>query len=141
MLITVGIVLLTHPHTNWAAEIAKLVRNAGLEPKSNWIHRMINAVGRISPRREVVFGAIAVAYGVLEGVEAYGLARRRRWGEWLTVIATSLLLIPEIWELTKSTTLLKVGALVVNIAIVAYLLWRIRTADAEATVTGAPATG
>jgi hypothetical protein len=34
------------------------------------------------------------------------------------------LLIPEVWELTKSTTFLKVGALLVNIAIVLYLLWR-----------------
>jgi uncharacterized membrane protein (DUF2068 family) len=43
----------------------------------------------------------------------------------LTVIATSLLLIPEVWELTKSTTPLKVGALLVNLAIVAYLLVRL----------------
>ncbi|HEX7609577.1 MAG TPA: DUF2127 domain-containing protein, partial [Solirubrobacteraceae bacterium] len=60
------------------------------------------------------------------GAEAYGLWRRRRWGEWLTVIATSLLLVPEVWELTKSTTLLKVGALLVNLVVVAYLLWRLR---------------
>lgn len=138
MLIVVGIALLTHPHTNWAGEITKLVRDAGLEPKSNWIHRLINAVSRISQRRELVFGMIALAYGVLEGVEAYGLARRRRWGEWLTVIATSLLLIPEIWELTKSTTLLKLGALIVNLAIVAYLLWRIRTTDERARAQGQP---
>ena len=47
------------------------------------------------------------------------------WGEWLTVIATSLLMIPEVWELTKSTTFLKVGALLVNIVVVLYLLWRL----------------
>ncbi len=68
---------------------------------------------------------VALAYAALEGAEAYGLWRRKRWGEWLTVLATSLLLIPEVWELTKSATLLKVGALLVNIAVVIYLLARL----------------
>jgi uncharacterized membrane protein (DUF2068 family) len=85
-------------------------------------------VRRVKAHQDVVFGAIALAYGALEGVEAYGLWTRRRWGEWLTVVATSLLLVPEVWELTKSATLLKVGALLVNLAVVAYLLWRLRRA-------------
>jgi uncharacterized membrane protein (DUF2068 family) len=42
------------------------------------------------------------------------------------VLATSLLFIPEIWELTKSLTLLKLGALLANIAVVLYLIWRLR---------------
>jgi uncharacterized membrane protein (DUF2068 family) len=83
-------------------------------------------VSKINANQDVVFGLVALAYGTLEGAEAYGLWRRRRWGEWLTVVATSLLFIPEVWELTKSTTLLKVGALLVNIAVVAYLLSRLR---------------
>jgi uncharacterized membrane protein (DUF2068 family) len=33
-----------------------------------------------------------------------------------------------VWELTKSATALKVGALLVNLAVVAYLLWRLRRA-------------
>jgi uncharacterized membrane protein (DUF2068 family) len=74
---------------------------------------------------------VALAYGALEGVEAYGLFRRRRWGEWLTVIATSLLLIPEGWEIAKNATFLKVGGLIVNLAIVAYLLWRLRREPRE----------
>ncbi len=41
-------------------------------------------------------------------------------------MATSLLLIPEAWELTKSVSVIKVGALVINLFVVAYLLWRLR---------------
>ncbi len=69
---------------------------------------------------------MAIGYGLLEAAEGYGLWRRRRWGEMLTVVATSLLFIPEIWELTKTQTLLKIGALLVNIAVVVYLIWRLR---------------
>jgi uncharacterized membrane protein (DUF2068 family) len=126
VLLAVGVVLVTHPHANWASEVAHLAQRLGLDPKDNWIQRLINDVRKINANQDVVFGAIALAYGVLEGAESYGLWTRRRWGEWLTVVATSLLLIPEVWELTKSATLLKVGALLVNLAVVAYLLWRLR---------------
>jgi len=125
VLATVGIVLLTHAHTDWSAEIAKFAERLGLDPQQNWIQRILKDAARLDARRSVTFGIIALAYAVLEGTEAYGLWRRRRWGEWLTVFATSLLLIPEIWEITKSTTLLKVGALVVNLAVVLYLLARL----------------
>jgi uncharacterized membrane protein (DUF2068 family) len=126
VLIAVGIVLVSHPHTNWASEVASLAQRLGLDPKENWIQRIINDVGKIRANQGLVFGCVAIGYGVLEGTEAYGLFRRRRWGEWLTVIATSLLFIPEIWELTKSASVLKVGAVIVNVLVVAYLLWQLR---------------
>jgi len=126
VLTAVGLVLVTHPNANWASEIANLAQHLGLDPKNNWIQKLIDKVSKIHASQDVVFGVAAIAYAILEGAEAYGLWTRKRWGEWLTVLATSLLFIPEIWELTKSTTLLKVGALLVNIAVVAYLIWRLR---------------
>jgi uncharacterized membrane protein (DUF2068 family) len=131
LLLVIGIVLVSHPHTNWASEITHFGRNVGLNPKENWFQKLIEKVSKISTSQGEVFGVVALAYGALEGAEAYGLWRRRRWGEWLTVIATSLLFIPEVWELTKSATLLKVGALLVNIAVVAYLIWRLRREEGE----------
>jgi uncharacterized membrane protein (DUF2068 family) len=126
VLVAAGIALVSHPHAHWADDITKLARHLGLDPNSNGIRKIVSDIRRISPQQYVVFGAIALAYGLLEGVESYGLFRRRRWGEWLTVIATSLLLIPEIWELTKSTTPLKLGGLLVNLVVIAYLGWRLR---------------
>jgi uncharacterized membrane protein (DUF2068 family) len=128
VLLAVGVVLVSHPHADWAGEVSRLAERLGLDPRDNWIQRIMDDVRKVKAHQDVVFGAIALAYGALEGVEAYGLWTRRRWGEWLTVVATSLLLVPEVWELTKSATLLKVGALLVNLAVVAYLLWRLRRA-------------
>jgi uncharacterized membrane protein (DUF2068 family) len=126
VLIAVGIALVTHPHANWASEVARAAEHVGLDPKDNWIKSLIERVNKIHSQQDLIFGVAALAYGVLEGAEAYGLWTRRVWGEWLTVLATSLLFIPELWELTKSATLLKVGALLVNAAVVAYLVWRLR---------------
>ena len=133
LLAAVGIVLLTHMHENWAHDVTDLARKGGLNPKSNWIQRILHDAAKLNAGRAFVFGIVALGYAALEGTEAYGLWNRRQWAEWLTVLATSLFLIPEVWEVTKSITVLKVGALVVNVAIVAYLLVRLRSRFAAAT--------
>jgi uncharacterized membrane protein (DUF2068 family) len=69
-----------------------------------------------------LIGYAAVAYAVLEGAEAVGLWFQRRWAEYLTLIATMLFLPFEIYELSESISTLKVLALVVNLAILLYLL-------------------
>ena len=93
VLLAVGIVLLTHPHTDWAAEVTHLARKVGLDPNGNWVRHIIRGAKRITPAQDTLFGIVALAYAALEGTEAYGLWRRRRWAEWLTVLATSLPLV------------------------------------------------
>ncbi|MDL5156600.1 DUF2127 domain-containing protein [Actinomycetospora termitidis] len=70
----------------------------------------------------VLVGVALAAYALLEGVEAIGLWRGRRWAEYLTLVATSVLLIPELYELSVRVTPTKVVALVVNLAVIVYLL-------------------
>jgi uncharacterized membrane protein (DUF2068 family) len=69
-----------------------------------------------------LIGFAAVAYAILEGAEAVGLWFQRRWAEYLTLIATTLFLPFEIYELSETITTLKVIALVANLAILFYLL-------------------
>jgi uncharacterized membrane protein (DUF2068 family) len=126
LLVAVGIVLVTNPHLDLAHEVTRLAQKTGLNPNSNWVRKLVERVRKVGAGKDVVFGVAALALGALEGAEAYGLWRRRRWGEWLTVVATSLLLVPEIWELTKGASPLKVGALLANLLIVAYLVRRLR---------------
>jgi uncharacterized membrane protein (DUF2068 family) len=57
--------------------------------------------------------------------KGYGLLRRRRWGEYLTIVSTALLIAPEITELLKHPIGLKVGGLLLNVIIVLYLLIRL----------------
>lgn len=77
-----------------------------------------------SLRQSTLFllGFVAAGYAVLEGVEAIGLWFRRRWAEYLTFVATTLLFIPEIYELTKRLSVLKILTIILNVAIVVYLL-------------------
>ena len=70
--------------------------------------------------------ATSLAYAVLELIEAIGLWHEQRWAEYLTVIATAGLLPFEILELSRRVTVLRVGALVVNLLIVVWLVYRKR---------------
>jgi uncharacterized membrane protein (DUF2068 family) len=64
-----------------------------------------------------------LAYGVLELVEAYGLWFKKRWGEYVAVVGTSVFVPLEIHEILAKVTWLRVGALVINLFAIAYLLW------------------
>lgn len=70
----------------------------------------------------VLLGAVVGAYALLEGIEAVGLWMAKRWAEYLTLVATTVLLVPEIWELTGRVTVTKILALIINLAVIAYLL-------------------
>ena len=67
-------------------------------------------------------GLVVAVYAVLEGAEAVGLWYQKRWAEYLTFIATTLFIPLEIYELTLTVSPFKLIALLVNLAIVIYLL-------------------
>lgn len=68
--------------------------------------------------------ALAIlVYAALQMIEATGLWLVRRWGEYFAVVATSLFLPLEIFELSEKVTALRVVLLLVNIAAVAWLIW------------------
>jgi uncharacterized membrane protein (DUF2068 family) len=70
---------------------------------------------------EVGWGLIG--YGVLEGVEAIGLWMAKRWAEYLTFLATTILLPLEVYEIAHHQTPLKIFGFIVNVAVVIYLLF------------------
>jgi uncharacterized membrane protein (DUF2068 family) len=83
----------------------------------------ISGLFTISSTNLLLLGAVLAAYAVLEGTEAVGLWFGRRWAEYLTFVATTALLIPELYELVQRVSTLKVLTLVINLAVVVYLLF------------------
>jgi uncharacterized membrane protein (DUF2068 family) len=86
--------------------------------------RLLLLIGTFNHVTVVAIGAII--YALLEGTEGVGLAMRRRWAEYLTVIATGILIPYEAYEVIHHVTLFKVGALMLNLAVVGYLAYRKR---------------
>ena len=75
--------------------------------------------------RWLTFLAIGLAvYALIELVESVGLWLGKRWGEYFAMIATSVFLPLEVWELaTRHITWLKIAAFVINLLLVIYLVW------------------
>ena len=86
---------------------------------------VVHTIRSVIEARTSTLAAVAVGllgYGILQLVEATGLWMLKRWGEYFAVVATSLGLPIEIYELTEKITVIRVGALVINVAAVIYLL-------------------
>lgn len=75
-----------------------------------------------NPNSLTLLASALVGYGALQVAEGVGLVLLRRWGEYVAVIGTSVFLPLEVFELTERVTVLRVLALVVNVAAVLYLL-------------------
>ena len=95
-------------------------------PVNNSPHGIVHDLQRLfafSTTNLYLIGAGAAVYAALEGTEAVGLWLGRRWAEYLTFIATVVFVPYEVWELTKSISWLKILTLIINLAIVIYLLY------------------
>jgi uncharacterized membrane protein (DUF2068 family) len=93
-------------------------------------HLLAQAMG-LSPGRLEVLALGAFLYAGLFTTEGLGLWLGRRWAEYLTVVATASFVPIEIFEILQRFDLLRVGALVMNLAVVAYLVYRLRRASSE----------
>jgi len=62
-------------------------------------------------------------YGMLQLTEAVGLWMMKRWGEYVAAVATTVFIPLEIYELIEKVTWLRVGALVVNLFAIGYLVY------------------
>jgi uncharacterized membrane protein (DUF2068 family) len=83
----------------------------------------LNNAFHYSPKHLVELGLVLLAYAALEATEMVGLWYAKRWAEYLTLVATVILVPFEIYELTSGVSTFKVITLVINVAIVVYLLF------------------
>jgi uncharacterized membrane protein (DUF2068 family) len=80
----------------------------------------------LSPGRLEVLALAALLYAALFATEGVGLWLGRRWAEYLTTVATLSFVPIEIFEILQRFTPLRVGALGLNVAVAAYLVYRLR---------------
>jgi uncharacterized membrane protein (DUF2068 family) len=105
--------------TNWLLHFS-------LTTGQRFIDRTIDLLSKLTRGHAAALGLGAILYGLLFTVEGIGLWKGKRWAEYLTVIATSMLIPFEVYELTRRLTIVRVSALVVNVAAVIYLVYRLR---------------
>lgn len=102
-----------------AATVDQTGQQASRDHVGDALHRVIG----LHRSELTVLLVTATIYCVLESIEAVGLWKERRWAEYLTAIATAGLLPFEIHELLVRVTVFRISALVVNLAILIWLVW------------------
>jgi uncharacterized membrane protein (DUF2068 family) len=131
LVLLVGFELLHLVHHDLQTFAEKLVRLGHLNPARHYPRIFIDAASRTSDARLKTLAATAFLYSVVRFVEAYGLWHLRRWAEWFGIISGGIYIPLEIFEIAARVSRLRVLALLVNIAIVAYLLYVRFTANQE----------
>jgi uncharacterized membrane protein (DUF2068 family) len=97
--------------------------DSGQGASHTWLGRQLANLLNLKVDTLKVLLVLALVYAVVEWTEAIGLWLERRWAEYLTVLATAGFLPLEIRELLHRVTALRVLALVVNVAL---LVWLVR---------------
>jgi uncharacterized membrane protein (DUF2068 family) len=104
--------------------IRALYQDLGLDVSHSKLLVLIQNAITISPRWITILAIGLPVYAVIELVEGVGLWLGRRWGEYFAMVATSIFLPLEVWELARGhVTWLKVAAFVINLLLVIYLVW------------------
>jgi uncharacterized membrane protein (DUF2068 family) len=94
----------------------------GHPAKHGILHEVERAFSLQSSTLRLV-GAVFALYAIIEGIEAFGLWYQRRWAEYLTFVVTTSLLPLEVYELAHKLSPVKVLTLLINLAVVGYLLY------------------
>ncbi|MFZ0821342.1 MAG: DUF2127 domain-containing protein [Candidatus Acidiferrales bacterium] len=123
-----GILRLVHRDVGAAAE--RLVEILHLNPGNHYLLRGISRVSNLTANQLRDIGLAAFLYAGLFIIEGIGLWRLKRWGEWVTVVVTGSLLPFEFIAVWRHPEIPKLAVFVVNLAIVAYLIFVIRRKEA-----------
>jgi uncharacterized membrane protein (DUF2068 family) len=89
--------------------------------KSKLVGLLHHALTLSSPTLTLLAIGLAL-YAIIELIEGTGLWLARRWGEYFAMVATSLGLPLEIYDLTRKFTILALVVFAINLALVLYLV-------------------
>jgi uncharacterized membrane protein (DUF2068 family) len=99
-----------------------VAKQIGLDLDDSKIVTSIRHVFELNSRTLIWVAVALLVYAAIEIIEAVGLWMLKRWGEYFAVVATCFGLPVEIYELTEKISPLRIGALVINVALIVYIV-------------------
>ncbi len=125
-LLALGIGALKLLHKDVEAIVVHWINVFQVDPHGHYIHLLLAKLAILDDKRLKELSVGTFIYSAIFLTEGVGLALGKRWAEYLTIISTASLLPLEIYELTKHTSIGKVLALAINLAVVVYLALELR---------------
>ena len=126
LLLAVGVGAVKLLHRDVAETLSNWVDFLRVDPDNRFIHGILTRVTNLTPGQLKAASVGTFIYAGLLLTEGIGLLLRKRWAEYFTIITTAGLIPLELYELAKHITAAKIAILIINIAIVVYLVVRVR---------------
>ncbi len=121
--VSIGAGALHLVHRDLGVFVMRLVDSLPIDPEGRVVSMIMDKADLIDAHDLRRIGAGAFIYAVLCLIEGTGLVLRKTWAEYFTTVLTFMGLPVETFEILRRFTWFKVGALVINLAILFYLLW------------------
>jgi uncharacterized membrane protein (DUF2068 family) len=102
--------------------VRDIFRDVGVDISHSKLYGLVQHALTLSSGTAMLLAIGVTAYAAIEVVEGVGLWLARRWGEYFAMIATSLGLPLEIYDLTRKVSWIALVLLAVNLALVVYLV-------------------
>ncbi len=125
-LLALGIGALNLLHKDVAAVAEHWINIFQVDPHSHYIRLLLAKLSIVDDKRLKELSVGTFIYSAIFLTEGVGLALGKRWAEYLTIISTASLLPIEVYELARHASIGKVLALVINLAVVVYLIQELR---------------
>src|ERR1700693_6598975 len=104
LVLSAGLGLLSLVHHDLQATAERLVRHSHLNPARHYPRIFIDAASHMNDSRLRSLADLAFLYAAVRFVEAYGLWRMKVWAEWFAIIAGSVYLPVEVYEMFPRAT-------------------------------------
>jgi uncharacterized membrane protein (DUF2068 family) len=104
-----------------AAQVREWMADLPYDAQQDYARRTAGWLLGLPPGHAKALAGGTLLYSLLFAVEGVGLLFKKRWAEWLTVVATASLIPFEVWEVAHRPGNIKVLIIVVNVAVVYFL--------------------
>jgi len=125
-LLAVALGALRFLHHDLSSTLEHWVNALRIDPENHYVHKVLSRALDVNPRQLKLLSVGTFFYSALFFTEGIGLLLRKRWAEYFTIISTGALIPLEIYELVKHVTPVKILVMILNVAIVVYLVLRLR---------------
>jgi uncharacterized membrane protein (DUF2068 family) len=113
-------------HKDLGDEVMRLATALKFDPESRFVTLLLDKVDLIDMHRLKLISLGTFSYSVVALTEGIGLVLEKVWAEYLTLILTISFLPWEVYELAKYLSWFRLSLLLINLAVLAYLLWLLR---------------
>jgi uncharacterized membrane protein (DUF2068 family) len=99
-----------------------LIEPFKLDPSSHFLRMLLKSAADVTPHQLRFFSWVFFSYAIIFAIEGVGLYLRKRWAEYMVVIVVTSLLPFELYEIYLKLAWWKIGLVVGNLLVVAFLI-------------------